>query len=194
MRTGKPILFFCAKVLALYALLAAPWPGLRESYGAAFRYSCGMVFGTFGPQGIVRFRPMTAGYEMQDTEIEMVNRRGGGQRIGYNARYAGYLPTAMFISLVISTPLPWKRRLSAMFWGLLLVHAFILLRVWLLLLFEFRTGSPVGFYDLSGAARLMLRILVEGVSVSPVTSCMVPVVLWILTTFRRQDFAGLQPE
>jgi hypothetical protein len=191
MLPGRQILLFCVRSVALYALLAAPWPGVREGYAAAFHRAAGVFLGTFGQQGIVRFRPMTAGYAMQDTEIEMVHRRGGGQRIGYNASYAGYLPTALLISLIVSTPVSWRRRGWALAWGLLLIHLFILLRVWLLLLYEFRTGAPVGFYDFGAFTRLSLRILVEGISVSPVTSCIVPVLIWILVTFRRQDAAVL---
>jgi hypothetical protein len=134
---------------------------------------------------------MTAGFEMQDTEIEMIRRGGGGQKLGYNSSYAGYLPTALLVSLIVSTPVTWKRRGWALVWGLLLIHLFILLRVWLLLLYEFRTGTAVGFYNFGGFARLVLRIMVEGISISPVTSCIVPVLIWMMVIFRREDYASL---
>lgn len=190
MWSRKSVLAFGGKLLLIYALLIVPWPGVQRGYNA-FVHAVGNTFlGEFGARGRVHFQPIGPGFPMQDTQIQMRNvARGSEQRIAYNIRYTGYVPTVLLVSLIVSTPLPWRRRRRTLLWGLLFVQLFVLLRIALLIAFEFRMGTPVGMYHFSPFWHTTMVILVEAISASPVTSCIVPVVIWVLVAFRREDLA-----
>ena len=70
MLTPKGIAGFAARVLVLYVLLAAvPGEAVRDAYGRLFRAAGNGIFGTFGPRGVVRFRPLTESSEPMDTKM-----------------------------------------------------------------------------------------------------------------------------
>ena len=105
--------------------------------------------------------------------------------LGYSSRYVGYLPTATLIALVIATPTPWSRRWRALFWGLVLVNGFVGVRVAIGLVVGFR---EVGLFVYGPFGKTVVDLAYKAVAVSPVTSCVVPALIWILVTFRREDF------
>lgn len=142
--------FFLA-VLIVYAVLMAPWPGLEHGYAYLFRSGSNIVFARFWfwPDGGVRFldlkalkpgdlAPGTPELEATgtfDTGMELRSQRAPGA-YGYlrtSSRYVGYGPTVVLITLVLATPILWARRGWALLWGLLLIHAFIALRLTLTL-------------------------------------------------------------
>ena len=94
------------------------------------------------------------------------------------------MPTALTAALVLATPISWRRRLIALAGGLVLIHLFILvsLQSWI-----WNNSTGVSLLALSSfwqqAADDLNYTLMNQLGVS----FSVPVIIWVLVTFRRQD-------
>jgi hypothetical protein len=185
---GRAAALFFLRLIILYAVLVAPWPGLREGYAAAYRAACNWAFARFGSEGYVQFRPLPAGAGKMDSEIFLGNLRTHASRTAqHNIRLIGYLPTAEVIALVLATPLPWRRRAWALLWALLLVHALVAARVAVALLYGFSGDHPVALWS-PGPIWTALLSATYNVTVVWVSFAFVaPVFIWIVATFRRRD-------
>ena len=182
---------FVLKLLLLYGLLAAPWPGVRGAYSVAYRAAANLVFGSFGG-GVVRFRASPSGREEMDAEIVIRNRRSPvAGTTPHNSRMTGYLPTAEVIALILATPIPWPRRWRALLWGVVLVHGFVALRLVITLLHWFSVEEPWALYDPSPFWGNVLSTLFEFAVLAPTCTFLVPALIWILVTFRRSDWATI---
>ena len=137
---------------------------------------------------------------IKDTLMVLTNRRAPGS-IGRlrTASRVSFWPTAMIIALVLSTPIPWSRRGWGLLWGLLLIHAFIVLRMTLELMASGYAVSeePWALFHPGAFGRLVLQganqLIVKNTSVSFV----VPVVIWFLVALRhveRPDRADLKEQ
>ena len=193
MFTPKRIGGFAWRLLLFYLLLAvAPRAGLREIYASAFRAGAGALFGSFGPRGLVRFEPPEATSLTQDTKVTFKNRQTGMvQSIGCSAWLMGYLPFAAFLALMLATPIPWSRRWKTLLWGVFWIHLFVVFRIFLLVVFGFCNPPPVGLFAPSPFWAKIISTTTDVIGVSPVTSFVAPILIWILVAFRREDWARI---
>ena len=177
----------------LYTLLAI-WPGggLRGIYSQAFRAGAGALFGSFGSRGLVRFEPPETASLSQDTKVTFKNRQTGmAQSIGCSAWLMGYLPFAAFLALMLATPIPWSRRWKTLLWGVFWIHLFVVFRIFLLVVFGFCNPPPVGLFAPSPFWAKIISTTTDVIGVSPVTSFVAPILIWILVAFRREDWARI---
>ncbi len=182
---AKRVWGFVVRLLLFYGLLIAPWPGLRDAYAAFFRACGNQLFSSFGSQGVVRFQPPSKPNTAWDTEVLLKSRQQGSSWLmGYQSRHSGYLPTVGLIALALASPITWRRRWQVLVWGLIFVNVFIALRVAVSLVYQFR---HVGLYVFRPLYDRAITVIYEAVSVSILTSCVVPVLIWILVCFRRED-------
>src|ERR1700679_1962961 len=126
--------FACAFAL-VYGVLIVPWPGWNATYGSALRLLCRSTLGVNNENSIVTFRAAPKGRPL-DTEIVIADPRrldstgsGPGLVLGLDSRGVGWVPTALLAALVLSTPVPWRRRLAALLAGELAVNLYVLLTV-----------------------------------------------------------------
>jgi hypothetical protein len=100
------------------------------------------------------------------------------------------MPAAEFIALALATPVAWRRRLIGLAAGLIIIHAFIYVRLWIALMFYFSTpGTPWQMYDFNDTVFGVLKLCHEAINVAPVTSFAFPAVVWlILPRSRRSRF------
>jgi len=188
-----PALFFLLRAVVIFGLLIAPWPGWNAAYSRYFQALGEFVLGTSadsGPRKVV-IAPSSGKREGLDTLIILQNTAmtaPDGKRMlraeEIDSRSIGWVPTALTIALVLATPIPWTRRLMALAGGLVLIHLFILfsLESWL-----WNNATSVSLMALSGfwqqAADALNYALMNQLGVS----FTVPVVIWAIVTFRRQD-------
>jgi len=184
MRSGVGL--FVLKVLLAYGLLVvAPWQGLKDAYAGIFRAAGRCLFASFGSNGVVEFTAAPPNKPPWDTQVRLVNRAlSRAWTMNYSAWRTGYLPTAALTALVLATPVSWLRRGWAMVFGLAIVHAFVALRV---AIAAFRWFREVDLFVFGGLGNWLVDLSFEVVSVSTVTSCVVPVLIWGAVTFRRSD-------
>lgn len=183
----KPAGFFAVRFLVLYAVLVAPWPGVQNAYALLFRGGGNLVFGSTGS---ARFVAGDSNAGAPDTYIEVRQRRGHNWvRLGVNSREVGYVPTILCAALILATPITWARRPRALLLGMFGVSVFIGLRLAVMVLhasYLDLQGQPV-WHDHFWARTLFAGVIHVGVGST--ASCLAPILIWILVTFRRDDIA-----
>lgn len=188
----NPIVFFSCRLAIIFALLAAPWPGLGQAYGRYFRAIGRMVFAADDGQRQLSFEtPGENSPRPNDTRIVIVNKAlmqsdGSGPVRNMDVKF-GRESIAFLLALILATPVSWSRRAWAALWGLLAMHCFI---------FTF-----LAFCIWNESTEILLvnvdpfwRTVASGgkEALASQFNLAVPVLIWLLVTFRREDrFGGL---
>jgi len=203
MRQRSPVAYFAILFAVVYAGLAFPWPGWQAAYSSLYRRAANALFDPFGVRvqnqagkevrlGRVEFRPATKPDRTSDTEIW--TRLRHSPDVGWalhSPHLTGYVPTAEFVALALATPIVWRRRLVGLVIGLVIIHAFIYLRLWIGLMYYFATpGTPWQMYAFSENAFKVLKTCNEIINVAPVTSFVLPALVWLVLLFRPADWGS----
>ncbi len=187
-----PGLGFLLRFVVIFGLLIAPWPGLNQAYSHYFQSFGQMAFNRSGalPRMVV-FAPATDNAAWIDTKMTLENAalvdntgKGPVKSAEIDSRSIGWVPTALTIALVLATPIPWRRRLLALAGGVVLIHLFIFftLQSWI-----WDNSADLSLLTLSSVGQRMVGELDYALMNQLGVSFSVPVVIWILVTFRRQD-------
>jgi hypothetical protein len=186
---------FVVRLLLIYTLMILPWPGLEQGYAALYRSGSNLVARALGLGHHVSLHPLNeedrAGFRgradaralaLDDTRIVF---RAGGQQLTvlHSTWYSGYIPTALLIALMLATPLSWPHRLLSLLWGLLIVDAYLALRMG-------ATFIAGGAYDPLHwlPAPELRRSALSAIAVTGPGSGLwyvVPLLTWILLVHRR---------
>ncbi len=179
---------FVLRLLPLYVLLVIPWPGLGPIYASCYSAAASLVFGSLIPGGSVRFERMPKPEKGYDTKVHFVNLSTGATISAISSsRDPAYFQTAFLVSLILATPLPWRRRLGSLLAGLALVHLAIFLKVLLTVLHGF-SQDRVALLSPDAPWDTILSALTR-VAVADIVSLLtIPVLIWILVSFRQADW------
>lgn len=182
---------FFLRFLLLLVLFLAPWPVVQEGYANFFRGGANALFLSSASRGMVRFSPRPSDGK-HDTLFIRKNRVSAASAHGVcSSRHLGYKPTAVVVALILATPLPWSRKWRALLWGLVFVHAFVVLRVTILVLEAFSRNDAVALFELGAAGRKAL-LFVKWVLVTYFPGTFVaPIPIWFLVCFRKSDWERL---
>ena len=193
----RTILLFVLRFGLIYGLLIAPWPGAKPVYSDYLQSLGRMALADDGPR-MLQFQPLTdpdhkwpSNY---DTSIYVSNRElldNDGKAKTFmlvvDAWQMGWTPTAFFLALTLATPVSWRRRLWTLFWGGLCIHGFVLLTVGILIWNE---STRLDLVTLTPFWKAITDRLEEQ-AVNPVgPSFFAGALIWIVVTFRRQDFCN----
>ncbi|MFH1418222.1 MAG: hypothetical protein ABII12_08065 [Planctomycetota bacterium] len=183
----RPITGFFLKLTLLYGLLLVPWPGLSTAYLGCLHWAGNHLYGSFGSNGLVHLDVAPEGMGQWNTLVMLMNQ-SSGVRAGllYQSRQ-DYLATALVLSLILATPIPWKRRWKALLWGLLAIHGFVAFRLLIWLIDVFSGDNTLAIFTLSQAAKSVIHVCANALLVAPEATFVVPVPIWILVTIRRAD-------
>ena len=191
----RRVVGFILFVAVTYLLLVLPWPGLRELYTRYFMAMGNELFQTPGlptHDREVWFRAPK--YEHgPDKDVELAIRQGYSDTVWttpLNSRLLGYLPAAQTIALIVATPIAWRRRVKSLVLGLLLVHAFIAIRLAVSLMYSLTKSRIGAMGELTEFWRSAVFRIEEVFTSVPTTSFVVPLLIWMLVTLRRSDFSG----
>lgn len=187
-----PAMGFLIRFVVIFGLLIAPWPGWDLGYSRYFQSVGRMAFNLSGerPRKVL-LEPASGKYPGLDTRITLENTeladRGDkncARATEIDSRSIGWVPTALTAALVLATPIPWRRRLTSLAGGLVLVHLFILfsLQSWI-----WSNSTGVSLLTLSSFWQTVADDLSYALINQLGASFSVPVIIWILVTFRRQD-------
>ncbi len=155
-----------------------------------------MAFNLDEAKRVVIFAPNESqpGASNLDTRMTMGNRdlldaggKGLLKRTELDTRSIGWVPTALTMALIVATPIPWRRRGLALLGGLILIHGFILfsLQTWI-----WNNSPDPSLMTLSTFWKGVADELNYTFMTQLGASFSVPVIIWILVTFRRQDALG----
>lgn len=170
--------------MLVYGLLAVNWPGLAPAYVRCVSAVGNQFFGTMTADGRVTFE---AHPHQRWTSVQTLFVRGNpiGARRDHDSRQ-DYLATAFLVALVLSTPIPRRRRFIAAAAGLVLVHIFLGFRVWLGLLDAF-SDKQLSLIEFPAFVKNSLGLVVTILVGSIEASFIAPLFIWALVTFRRGD-------
>lgn len=193
-RSPAVIAIFFLKVAIIYGILVVPQLRGADVYGGVFRAAANVFFGTVGGTGRATFERNPVAHMVQDTTITVQNlRKGVRGQFEINTYLMGYLATSFVIALILSSPVPWKRRLVALGAGLALISVFVGLRLYLKLADVLSDENPLAVYSFSPLTKKTVVTLGKVLGISPVTTYIAPIFIWILVTFRREDVVRLGP-
>ncbi len=195
----KQLLGAVGRFVVIFCLLIAPWPGWNDLYRDYFQALAETAFSRQDDQRVVGFQPHVVqhGFSSLDLQMTLGNRalvdsngNGKAEIMGLDTRSLGWMPTALTIALILATPVPWRQRAWALFWGLILIHAFILfsLQVWI-----WDESPDVSLFDLSPFWKEVVDDLQYTLITQLGASFSVPILIWILVTVRRENLFGLLP-
>ncbi len=121
-----PALGFLLRFVLIFGLLIAPWPGWDLGYSRFFQSLGRMAFNLRGetPRKVM-FQPASGEYPSLDTRIILENteladrgeKKNCVRATEIDSRSIGWVPTALTAALVLATPIPWRRRLTALAGG-----------------------------------------------------------------------------
>jgi hypothetical protein len=193
MRLLRPLLLFLLLATVYFTALFALGP--RGSYPHWFRGGANAVFGSMGANRVASFEPFDDPLGTHDTRMSIGLRHSGYPKsLGLNSVRQGYTPAALLVALVLATPVPWPRRGRALLIGLVLVHGFIALRLWVSLLWGFSLvqfgGKPM--LELSGLGSWLVRRADQLLAGNLYITYLVPAMIWLVLTVRPEDLRALQ--
>lgn len=188
MLSPRRIVYFFIRVVLIYGLFVLPWPGVRTAYAALYRAGGNLAFGALIPGGYVHFQPLPYQPGRPDTRIHYVNLRTGveGARKG-SSRNPAFRQTVFLISLILATPLPWRRKLSTLWWGLILMHLAIFCKLFIIVLHDFSKVGITVWDSASLWSKALTQINTMAVH-DVVMLTLVPVFIWMLVSFQRKDW------
>ncbi len=180
----RPIVGFLARFFLVFVVLTALWPMVSGTYCDLFRSGGDILFGGYGS---VRFRTLPEQEGMDDTKVFVRNRNSRQWAwITISSKHVGYTSTAVLTALIIATPVGWTRRVGALGCGHLLLHGFIALR-----LLVFVRAGPAEVVDTFWNRTIGAGLL--SVSTGQGVSYIVPILIWIVISFRREDLESIMP-
>ena len=189
----NPIFAFLCRFALIFGLLILPWPQWNELYGEYFRALGQMAFSREGEKRVVFFErhELQHGFSSLNTRMTLGNRdwadasgKGRGEIVDLDTRSIGWVPTALTAALILATPIPWRRRTWALLGGLLLIHCFILfsLQTWI-----WNESPGLSLTTLSPFWKMVVDDLQYTLVTQMGASFSVPVLIWIVVTYRRED-------
>jgi len=195
-RTKHVIGFFCVFVL-IYVLLMVPWPGLATAYSGLYRTGAAFLFEPLAHEGAIRFYPLNDVDD--DIRIAFYNQDqespdGKMTPVGFiprNSRHAGYMYIAFLTALVLASPIPWRRKGWALFWGMILIHGYIVFKLAIWIIYGFNK-EPLSLIVLSPFWQRVLLLTIDVFVRNLTFGFIVCVFIWILVSFRREDWSRIQ--
>ncbi|MCC6321610.1 MAG: hypothetical protein IT438_09285 [Phycisphaerales bacterium] len=189
----RATLRFVTVLALIYTALVVPWPGWSAAYTRLYHASFNALLGEFDGARIRFRRPPTPQKWPMDTEITLQGRPPGGMVGGtlHSARITGYVPTIEVIALVVATPVAARRRVLALLWGLMLVHAFVFARVLVVVVYTLSQPAEWALYSPKGLWRGLLDAAFEQLAISTAGTFVVPVLIWAAVTIRKSDIERL---
>jgi hypothetical protein len=189
----NPLLIFGVQFVVIYGLLIAPWPGWRDFYAGYFRALGTAAFSRPDGPRAISFDPYQEqhGFSSLDTRMSFLNRDlplPSGKHLklatDLDSRSIGWVPTAFTAALILATPVPWRRRIWALLGGMILIHLFILfsLDTWI-----WEKLPQLGLATYSPWWQRIIDEMKYALITQLGASFSVPLVIWILVTFRRTD-------
>ena len=187
----KPVYLFLLQALLVY-LVFYLGPSAKSYYPPLFHAEANAVFRALGEGRVVRLRTPVQRNDLSDTE--MLGYVKGRFEPRFTARFQiherGYWPLVAVLSMLLVTPLPWRRRLLGMAVGALLANAFTLVQVAAVALAYFGAGAagvddPVSKRTLAAA---------EGMFNSEIPRVLAVMVIWSIVARPAQtiDAASLK--
>lgn len=204
MALRSPISRFVIVALPCYLLLfIIPIPRLTEQYARVYRAAAGWFFREIGKDGFVRFcsaedlecvpqdarekvEKMRRATEDLDSMVVLCSRQVQGHygNLRTSSRLVSYYPTAFSIVLAVAIPIAYRRRLVLGLISLVLVQAFVALRIYVWLVAELSanpmSANPKAYAQFHPSKFWYARLdeLADTIHFNPTVTFIAVVVIW----------------
>jgi hypothetical protein len=193
--TRKVLSFLCVCAL-VYALLMVLWLIWGAAYLKLYSAGANRLFGSFGSRAVVYFSPSPD--TSDEVKITFYDRQRLDRylrpiplvRIAHDVRYGVYIYVAFLIALILAAPVPRRRRAWALLWGLIAVHAFMAIRL-ALLIAQLLNSKQIALLTLNRFWQHLLLLGAQVFVINILPSFVVVIVLWVLLSFRREDWPAI---
>ncbi len=197
MNYNRQLLKFVATFVVMYAVFVFPWPGVKSLYNAYYRTVGNILYSqNQSPNCKIRVEKLEPPQGQHDIKIVAVNNsidNLDGQikpvTLGIlNSRQAGYTSMAVLLSLILATPIQWRRRGIAAAIGLVLINIFISLNLAIYIekmLIDYAGNLQLHVSGLWTRVILFLNRLIEN---NITLIYFLPILIWILLCFRADDW------
>lgn len=202
-RLARRIGGFALRFALAYGLLVLAWPLLRPVFRPCYCALGNLLFddGLLGSDASAHFRPLElsgqggvgphAGLDAGLDVGLVLTKRGPPAvtaRMENDSRLVGYMPMVSLVAFVLASPISWKRRRRALLLGLALVSAFVAVRMAIPILRDFSNPDALQVFHPGTFTRRLLEIAERALLRAPASFFVVPIFLWILVAFRREDW------
>lgn len=200
----KPVIKFLLLFTISYIGLLWGALSLEDPYAQGYRSVSKGLYENYGSEGYLQFFPeedKSSGYKLNN-KIVLFNKRHiararqsrqatvRGAELFVSSWYSGMLPTIIFVSLLLASPIPWKRLLIALPLGLLILYGFIFFKLYIAITNEFLQHEWLAIHP---ANPKLIRVLHEVFVANIETTIIAPVLIWIVVTFRKKDWEKIIP-
>lgn len=182
-----------AAAVGLFVLLMLPFTQLPRAYAAFFRAVIGPTVDLAFPVDVELdpYHANTSAFsaaQMHDTEMVITNPPSR-LRNPITSLWLGYVPTALFLALLLPTPIPATRKRRALLLGLALVQLFVALRVAVLAVDVLARPTPAALFHPGPRLLDAITFTSQMITSEVFPSYLVPIVIWALVSFRAEDLA-----
>ena len=192
MLSRKSLIRFLVKIILIYVFLSLPIPILKGSYEKFYLSLATKTFSDFRESGFTRFEKRKGKF---DTVIVMGNKKlvdsNGRVQLLYapiNLKHLAYLPTILFISLVLASPVSWKRMILSLLVGLFITTCMIMYKTWIEIIYLAESTDWLQLSNYSAINKERLEFIYLNFSNYSVPNLFLVVAIWIVVTFRKSDF------
>jgi len=193
---AKRLLVFSCLFMFVYAAMMTLWLVWGGAYTKFYRAGAAVIFDSIGSKCFVRFQPS----EKVENEIKIsfyhrgrLDKHGRPvplMKISNDIHYGVYIYIAFIVALIVATPISLKRRAWAMFWGMILMHTFLVFRLAILILYIFSSG-PLFLLVLSPFWKKVLIVNTQVFTINVAPGYIVAVFIWIFVSLRREDWSKI---
>ncbi|MCX6251091.1 MAG: hypothetical protein NTX61_10110 [Bacteroidetes bacterium] len=188
----KTIVLFLVKAIVIYILFSISFSFYDELYGNLFRKSSGLIFQRFHQNGFVKLSSKDKPYitRLYVGNYTQVKPDGTAHCAIYevNTRHFGYLPTVLLFSLILASPVKWKRMVISFLIGFILVSGLIIFKEWIYIQHICIEKPWLMLYDFSESRKSFIEHFFNSYINPTAPSLLFMVIIWILVTFNRKDF------
>ena len=205
----KRLLFFCLGYLAL--LLFFNIPGVRNAGTDLYSSGADVFLSTLLPQGFIHAeRSQKVEAEglgvvrvlfgnQQKVDKQMAEAKQTGQQTAsldlrdFQVRSEEFfvMPLIFFLSLLLITPVTWRKKLIGAAWGLPLLLFFTWVKLLCYTLYHF-TEFPTGVYELSGLSFRLVSFVFDYLKMG--ANLLAATLVWVLVAFRFSDWRKILGE
>jgi hypothetical protein len=187
----KPVIKFLLKAILIFSLLALPFSMYDATYGKLYKGVCKMFLGKFQGTGFALFTIKKPPTNLR-IEIGNLAQAGPDGRTltafdNANIRYRGYIPTILFLSLVIASPISRKRKLLSTLIGLVLVTGFVILKQWIHIVYMCKQKPELSLYTNTFIDAKNVESLFFNFANYNGSTMIFAIAIWILVSFRKSD-------
>lgn len=197
---AQSVLGFLGRFILVYALLTGLWFSVDAHYAQGFRTLGNLILGHWGSQGIVHFLPLEPEVktEHKDTALLLTTQANLAQErvnlswVLVSSRDSAYIPTILLIALILAAPISGLRKQLALVHGLIVLHGFIVLRLWVAIAYAFTHNQDLAVLQFTSLGQTLLDIAAQILTEYIGILYIVPVLIWLLVTLRQRDWQKLK--